>query len=402
MKILQINTTFQRGSTGRIASNISSLLDSKGIENYIIYTKYLGRINDSKAIYCGNSIIQKINSLISHIFGCLGFEDWLVTTKVLKIIKRINPTLVHLHNIHSHNINIKKLFKYLQNKKIQVVWTFHDCWAFTGYCMHFDYIQCEKWKSICSKCPQFKCFSYMFDFSKRVFLKKKTIYSSFDMTIVTPSNWLANLVKKSFLGKCDVEVINNGINLDVFRPTPSNIREKYNISSNAYVLLGVSFGWNNRKGLDVFINLAKTLPTNYQIVLVGVGKSNKRSLPSNIISLQKTHNQKELAELYSASDLFVNPTREDTFPTVNMEALACGTPVLTFRTGGSPEIVDGTCGSVVERDDIDSLTSEIIRICTSKCYSRENCLLRASSFDEKKLFSSYVDLYMKLVNAIVR
>ena len=229
-------------------------------------------------------------------------------------------------------------------------------------------------------------------------LKRKWFTGIENMTIVTPSQWLADLVKESFLKNYQVQVINNGIDLSVFRPTESDFRLQYNIPVFKKVLLGVAFGWGKRKGLDVFEELAKRLDSEkYQIVLVGTDADVDRTLPQNIISIHRTQNQTELAQIYSAADLFVNPTREDTYPTVNMESLACGTPVVSFRTGGSPEILDKTCGSVVSCDDIDALESEIIHMCGTAMYSKNNCLERASSFDMNERFKEYVDLYESIV-----
>ena len=213
------------------------------------------------------------------------------------------------------------------------------------------------------------------------------------MTIVTPSQWLADLVKKSFLKDYPVKVINNGIDLSVFKPTESDFRQKHGIGDK-YMLLGVADSWGARKGLDVFIELSNRLDAaKYQIVLVGTNEVVDKQLPDNIISVHRTQDQKELAGIYSAANLFVNPTREENYPTVNMESIACGTPVLTFRTGGSPEIPDETCGAVVDCDDIDALESEIIRITKEKPFSQEACLKRAEAFDKDKLFREYVDLY---------
>jgi glycosyltransferase involved in cell wall biosynthesis len=229
--------------------------------------------------------------------------------------------------------------------------------------------------------------------------RKKALFSGLDMTIVTPSQWLADLVKQSFLKDYPVKVIHNGIDLSVFRPTPSNFREKYGIARDKKILLGVAFGWGARKGLDVFIDLAHRLdPDHYQIVLVGTDENTDKQLPENIISIHRTQNQAELAEVYTAADLFVNPTREENYPTVNMEALACGTPVLTFRTGGSPEILDETCGAVVACDDVDAMEREIIRICAEAPYSEAACLKRAEGFDHNQRFEEYIHLYESGVN----
>ena len=215
--------------------------------------------------------------------------------------------------------------------------------------------------------------------------------------IVTPSQWLADLVKQSYLKEYTVKIINNGIDLDVFKPTESDFRSKHHLARE-YMILGVAFDWGRRKGLDVFIELSTRLDHRFQIVLVGTTDAIDKVLPENIISIHRTKNQRELAEVYSAADLFVNPTREENFPTVNMEALACGTPIITYRTGGSPEIMDETCGSVVECDDIDALESEIVRICVEKPYSKAACLKRAMSFEKDAILGEYIELYENRVS----
>ena len=231
------------------------------------------------------------------------------------------------------------------------------------------------------------------DTSKKMYqLKKEWFCGVENMTIVTPSQWLSDLVKQSFLKDYPVKVINNGIDLSVFKPVESDFREKYGLVDKK-IVLGVSFGWGYRKGLDVFVELAKWLSDDYRIVLVGTDANTDSSLPENIISIHRTDNQTELAKIYTAADVFVIPTREENYPTVNMEAIACGTPVVTFKTGGSPEIVDESCGSVVEVDDGDAMEKEIIRICEEKPYSNSACLERAKTFDMNDRFNEYVELY---------
>ncbi len=212
------------------------------------------------------------------------------------------------------------------------------------------------------------------------------------MTIVTPSQWLTDLVKESFLSEYPIKVINNGIDLNVFKPTKNNFKEKYGIE-NKYIVLGISFGWGYKKGLDVFIELSKQLGESYQIVLVGTDVSVNEQLPKNIISVHKTQDQQELAGLYTAADVFVNPTREENYPTVNMEALACGTPIVTFKTGGSPEILDNTCGIVVDCEDTSSMKKAIIDICENGILTEDACLRRSQFFKARVLFDEYISLY---------
>ena len=253
---------------------------------------------------------------------------------------------------------------------------------------------CDKWKNGCGSCPQKRKYSWLFDRSAELYQRKRKAFSGVDLTIITPSQWLADQVKQSFLKTCPVKVIRNGIDLEIFKPTDGNFRERYHIPTEKYILLGVAHGWSVRKGLDVFVELAQRLDSQkFQIVLVGTDEIIDRQLPENIISIHRTNNQQELAEIYSAADLFVNPTREDNYPTVNLEAIACGTPVLTFRTGGSPESLTEKTGCVVDCGDIDVMEQGILRIREQMPYSRKECLESAKRFDKNNCYSAYLDLY---------
>ena len=395
MKVIQINNVCGTGSTGKICVSLSKLLTQKSIDNQIIY--FRGRSdyqNSKKLLFDG---YYKLQALKSKIFGNYGFNSKLATKKLISIIENYKPDIVHIHNIHAHNLHLRLFFNYLKKSGIKVVYTFHDCWAFTGYCVHFSACGCNKWANECKHCVLRRRYSWLFDRSHRNFDKKKMFLENVNMSIVTPSNWLNNLVRKSFLNKKDVFTINNGIDLNIFRPMESNFRKEHKISSNEFMLLGVSSCWSVLKGIDTFISLSSLLPKNYRIVLVGIDKDLKKKLPDNIICVDKTSNQEELAKIYSAADVFVNPTKEDVFPTVNIESIACGTPVITFNYGGSPEIIDNSCGSVLELNDVDSLAAEIIRVCSTKTYTSSACLKRASKYSSSAKFNEYIDLYKRIL-----
>lgn len=391
MKIVQINSVCGSGSTGRICTAVSQLLTEENIENYIYYA-----IGDS-AYPLGNKYMSllevKFQAFKSRIFGNYGFQSKAATKRLIKNLEKISPDVIQLHNLHSHNVHLGLLFSYFKKRKIKVFWTFHDCWSITAYCPHYYMIGCDKWKKGCVKCPVKRHYSWIFDRSKYLYKKKKELFSLPNMTIITPSKWLATQVEQSFLYKNDIKIIHNGVDLSVFKYTESDFRRQYNLQ-NKFIILGCAFGWGKKKGLDVFIELSKLLPSQYQIVLVGTNAKINKQLPDNILSICCTQNQTELAKIYSAADLFINPTREEVFGLVNVEALACGTPVLTFDTGGSPETIDETCGSLVAKDDIIALKKEIIRICTTKPYSKEACLKRAQLFDYKEKFNEYIKLYI--------
>lgn len=394
MKIVQINSVFGKGSTGKICLGIAESLEKEGVDNCVLYSN--GGVDHPLGIRYSDHKYVKLYALKSRICGNYGFNSVRETKLLIAKLDALSPELVHLHNIHSHDCHFEMLLSYLKMRHIKTVWTFHDCWCFTGYCTYFDAVHCDKWKKTCSDCPQKKSFSFFFDKSKKLYSKKKDALEGLNLTIVTPSKWLADIVKESFLTDVPAYVIQNGIDLNVFKPsdTPLISIKK---TDDEKIVLGLADAWGYRKGLDIFVKLSERLPDHYKIVLVGTDENIDKQLPKNIISIHRTNNQKELAEIYSAADIFVNPTREDNYPTVNMEAIACGTPVLTFRTGGSPEILDETCGSVVECDDIDALEKEIIRICETNPYSKEACVKRAKTFDQNERFMEYVELYKKLL-----
>lgn len=397
MRIAQVNVTCRTGSTGKISYAIGEQLLARGDESRIFHVHPTE--DTEQLIAYGTPKYIRGQAIRSRLLGNYGFNSRAATRRLIGHLERFRPDVVHLHNLHSHNVHLGLLFDYLKKKRIKTVWTFHDCWAFTGYCPHFVMAGCEGWRTGCGHCPQRRDHSLLFDRSRALYRRKKELFSGLDMTVVTPSEWLAGLVRESFLKDYPVTVIRNGIDLSVFQPTESDFRERYGIPSHQHILLGVAFDWGARKGLDVFNELAETLdPEAYRIVLVGTNDAVDRQLSDRILSIHRTQNQRELAEIYSAADLFLNPTREDNYPTVNMESLACGTPVLTFRTGGSPEIPDETCGSVVPCDDTAAFRDEILRVCEEQPFTKELCVARAASFDQNQKYKEYIELYER-VNA---
>lgn len=394
MKVVQINATCGIGSTGKICVGISQLLSRAHIENHILYSSRTDGY--PLGISCADDRSVKVQALGARLFGDYGFHSRKATRKMISELERIRPDIVHLHNIHGHDCHLGMLFSYFREHHTRLIWTFHDCWAFTGYCTYFTLSGCRKWQSGCSRCPQRRSYSWLFDRSGELFEAKRRLLQGLDLTIATPSQWLADLVGQSFLKDCPVQVINNGIDLSVFRPVQSGFRRKYALEDKK-IVLGVSFEWEARKGLDVFIDLAQRLGDGYQIVLVGTDEKTARQLPPGILSIRRTQDQTELAGIYSAADVLVNPTREENYPTVNMEAIACGTPVVTFRTGGSPEMLDGTCGAVVACDDIDALEAEIVRICRDRPFPEEQCAAKARAFDQKQKYKEYLELYERVV-----
>ena len=398
MKLLQINGGVF-SSTGNIMFSIAQKAQEMGMETLCVSPVTItNRNREPKYPYVkiGSYNSRRASVLLSRITGYNGCFAYRATKKLLKTIVNFAPDVIHLHTLHDSYINLPMLFNYIKKHKIRTFWTLHDCWSFTGHCVHFTISGCNKWKSGCLACPSYKNYpASCFDNSKKMYrLKKRWFLGVEDMTLITPSKWLNDLVKQSFLKDYPAIVVNNGIDLEIFKPTESEFRKKYGLEGKK-IVLGVSFCWGYSKGLDVFIDLANRLPKDYTVVLVGTDKDTERLLPENILFIRQTQNQAELAEIYSSADVFANPTREDNYPTVNMEALACGTPIVTFRTGGSPECIDNSCGTVVGYNDNDAMLSEILHVCEDKPYSKENCIKRASCFNKEDKFFDIVKAYQK-------
>lgn len=403
MKVLQINTTVNTGSTGRIAEDIGNVLLESGHESYIAYGRGSNK-SKSQLVKIGNKLDNYFHGLKTLIFDKHGFGSKYPTLKFIKKLHAINPDIIVLHNLHGYYLNIAVLFDYLIKTNKPVYWVMHDCWPFTGHCTFFDSVNCEKWKTQCNSCPKTSKYpsSLLFDNSKSNFITKKTLFNALNkIQIITPSKWLNENVKLSFL-KQPVTTIYNGINLDVFKlPLKKNGLRDRHLLGNKSVILGVASIWDKRKGLDDFLSLNTILnDQEFQIILIGLSKSQIKALPSNIIGIERTENIQELAEYYAVADAFVNPTWQDNFPTTNIEALACGTPVITYNTGGSPESIDDTTGIVVNKGDIEALKNAIEKIkLKGKNFYQENCRRRAEElFDKNKNYTAYLALFQKIIN----
>ena len=393
------------GSTAKIMLGIGRLLVDEEFEvtacTGYSYHPLEDFAKSSKISYIrvGSFIDKSLHMYMAKMLGNHGQHSKIATMMFIHKLKKLAPDVIHLHNIHGWYLNYSMFFDYLKKNNIHVIWTLHDCWAFTGGCAHFTFSKCDRWKRNCGGCEnlnQYPIASEM-DKTKEMFDSKRKSFLGVDnITIITPSQWLASLVKQSFLKDYFVKVINNGINTEVFKPTEGQFRKKYGVEEKK-IVLGVSFGWDERKGLDVFIELSRRLDNSYQIVLVGTDDNIDKRLPLKIISIHRTQSQKELAEIYTAADVFVNPTKEENYPTVHMEALACGTPVITFDTGGAREMLNEKCGEVVPYNDIDLLEKEIRYRCEECCFSQDECLNQAKKFDEKERYKEYLDLYRSLL-----
>lgn len=402
MKILQINTVYSQGSTGSIVKAIHDLCKDNEIECFSA-CRWLPQEakTEEDAIEISSKWDSRIHLLISRFTMFKGIGSFGRTVLFLRKVNAYNPDLIHLHNLHGSYINLPLLFKYIECHNVPVIWTLHDCWAFTAICSHFSLNGCGKWKDGCYRCQQKKQYSSSpLDLTRVVWKYKKTLFTSMPKAvIVTPSKWLNNVARESFLKTYEIQTIYNGIDLKIFDKTASDFRTIHELDGKK-VILGVAFNWSHAKGLDVFVELSKRLPENYKIVLVGTTQKTVDLIPDSIISIHRTADRHELAAIYTAADVFVNPTREEVFGLVNIEALACSTPVVTFNTGGSPESITPECGVVVPQDDIDAMESAIIHVCADPSY-QENCRKRALQFDDKNCLKKYLDLYHKVIKASV-
>lgn len=396
MKLLQINTTVNSGSTGRIAEEIGGFVMNQGWASYIAYGRG-DRPSKSQTIKIGNKFDQAFHLLGTRLFDKHGFYSTSATKELIRKIDNIEPDIVHLHNLHGYYLNLAVFFEYLGAKKYQVVWTFHDCWPFTGHCTYFDAVNCEKWKTQCFDCPNKRAYpSTYFDSSRQNFINKKFILSSaVKLNIITPSRWLLHHVEESFLKAHGGRVINNGVNLKIFKPL-TNFHRK----PDEFIILGVASLWDKRKGLDDFIKLRELLPANYRITLIGLSKRQIDTLPPGIQGIERTESIAELISYYNFAEVFVNPTYVDNFPTTNIEALACGTSVITYNTGGSPEAIDEHTGLIYEKGDIEGIAEGVKKICGDgkESYSR-SCRKRAEDFyDKNQRYADYLKLYESLLN----
>ncbi len=391
MKIMQINSVCGVGSTGRIATDIHAALQEKGIQSNILYGRGEARACDN-AIKISDRLDFYSHVLQTRLFDNHGLCSTKSTQLAIKKIDLLQPDIVHLHNIHGYYLNVELLFNYFkQHPRIKVIWTLHDCWPFTGHCAHFDFSGCEKWKIQCFSCPQKNTYpaSNLRDNSKNNYQRKKAAFTGVkDLTIITPSCWLADLVRQSYLKDYPVQVVSNGIDLTVFRPRVSEFRKKHQVVDK-FLIMGAASVWSPRKGFDDFISLAKILPDNYHLVMVGLPQEKIKTLPSNIIGIHRTDNPIELAEIYSAVDVFFNPTYEDNYPTVNLEAIACGTPVITYNTGGSPESVSNEHGFVLDKGDIAAVVAVV------KNLAQEPLTMGTLpiSFDKDNFFNAMLAFY---------
>ena len=371
-RLLQINPVLRSNtSTGRIMQEIGVLAMQHGWESYVAYSAGRDGIMtcQSQIVPVGNKLSVALHGIETRLLDRHGLGSRRATRQFIQQIKAIDPDIIHIHNIHGYFLNYKILFDYLSTCGKPVIWTVHDCWLYTGHCYYYSAAGCFKWKEGCGNCPQRKEFpkSLFFDRSRQNFLDKQKALNSMhtDKFIIAPvSEWIGSELRQSMLKRYDIRVIHNGIDTEAFKPLPSDdVRKKYGLG-NKHIILGLASIWMKEKGLDDFIGLASMLRDDEVLVMVGKMMPEQQArIPQGVVTIARTENVHQLAELYSAATAFVNPTWQDNYPTVNLESISCGTPVITYRTGGSIEAVtEGVTGYVVEQGDVAAIMQRVREI----------------------------------------
>ena len=368
MRYVQINS-FYNGSTGTIMRGLHKELLEQGHDSYVFWGRRHETVSDHER-RCASKAGVCLHGALTRLTGRAGFYSRRDTARLLEELDRIDPDVVHLHNVHGYYVNVEMLFEWLAAHRCQVRWTLHDCWAFTGRCAHFTYVKCAQWQSRCAyEKPCCQLSTYPKTISKRSCIRnfddKKRLFGLVPaerMELITPSKWLADLVGESFLSKYLVTVKHNEIDRTVFKPTPSDFRERYGIGDR-FMVLGVASPWTERKGLGDFEWLAANLDERYAVVLVGLSSKQMKQLPANAVGLGRVDGPAELAGIYTAADLFVNPSREETYGMTVAEAAACGTPVAVVEGSACVEVaeVSGAEAHVIAAD-LSDLRATVIRL----------------------------------------
>ena len=390
MKILMINSVCGYGSTGKIVADLAHEIEKKGDECWIAYGRgdapsdlHTYRIGDNLGVY--------MHGVLSRITDKHGFYSKYATRMFIRWMKQYNPDVIHLHNLHGYYINIELLFQALKELDKPVIWTLHDCWAFTGHCAHFDFCGCDKWKTQCERCVQKREYptSFVMDNSRENYIRKKNVIGQIDkLEVVTPSDWLKRLVKQSFLKRYPVQVVKNGIDLNVFHPVRDmNIKQRYGLQDKK-IILGVASTWSKRKGIQDFEKLADMIDDTYHIVLIGTINVKETISKPNVTLIDRTENREQLAAWYTEADIFFNPTYEDNYPTVNLEAQVCGTPVITYNTGGSPEGIIAGGGCVIEQADLDAFVEKLKQI-----EEMQPVKIGCGEMSKEKMLVQYMKIY---------
>lgn len=351
MKYLFINVTAGYGSTGRIAADACRELTAQGHTCVLAYGRHKANCDDLTTVRIGSDVDHCLHGLRARLLDDSGFGSRSATGAFLKWVRSYDPDVIWLHNLNGYYVHVGELFQYLRTCGKEIFWTLHDCWAFTGHCVYFDYVQCGKWKTECSHCPQKGTYpaSLLADNSRKNYEKKRALFTGIpNLTLTVPSHWLERRVKQSFLKEYPVKVIYNTVDREIFKPTQGDFRKKHHLEDYK-IVLGVASVWEERKGLKDFIRLSRLLDERYRIVLIGLNDKQLAALPESILGLPRTDNVQQLVQAYSEADVFVCPSTEETFGMTVLEACCCGTRPVVYRDTACEEIVAAFGGVAVPR-----------------------------------------------------
>ena len=400
MRLLLINVALNCGSTGKIVEGIGGLAISQGWDVYVAHGARYVNQSSLKNYQVTKKAGEILHYIESSLFDAQGRGSRRETKRFLQVIDEIKPDVVHIHNIHGCFLNFPILFQYLREKNIPVVWTLHDCWAMTGHCVHFMRTNCEQWKTQCVKCPQKHDFpsSYLLDRCKSNYTLKKQLFTAMEkLRITTVSSWLKGVVEQSYLRKFSVDVVPNGVDTSKFVYTEGDIWERYGIGDKKLVL-AVASGFEERKGIYDFVKLSKMLPKEYQLLLVGTNDNDKKALSDNVIAVTRANGVKELAAFYSAADVLLSLSYEETFGLTIIEAMSCGTPAIVYDNTAQPELITPETGRVVESGNVEKVKEAVEEVCSKgKAHYSEACRMHALEYDEARSYHKYLEVYEEVV-----
>lgn len=404
MRLYQINSVLNYGSTGRIVEQIGLTLQASGGQCRVAHGYKYQRPSALDHIVLGGPADVLWHEAQSLLLDRMGLASRRATRRLVADMAAFRPDLVHLHNLHNYYLHYPTLVEYLASVRVPVVWTLHDCWPFTGHCCYFDGTGCQRWQTGCGACPGQGLRDYpqsLLRLSARNYRQKRAAFSRLagKLTLVPVSDWLASYLKDSFLKDVPYQVIHNGIDLTTFYPRdPAALRARLGLGTKK-VALGVALPWMPRKGLADMVALAGQLPAEtWQVIVVGLSEKQLAQLPEGILGMPRTGSVDELAQYYSLADAYVTSSHEDNFPTTNLEALACGTPVVTYDTGGCGEAVDAATGRVVPQGDVAALAAAVQAV--DKAAMTAACRRRAERlFDRNLCYQAYLQLYDSLLTS---
>lgn len=403
MIVLQINIESNYGSTGRIVEGIGRLAQSQGIETHVAYSRGANpsRLNTH---HIGNKLSQGLHLVRTRVFGDHLKGSGFSTKQLIKLIEKLDPNIVHIHQVHGYYLHVPILFKYLRKSDRKIVWTLHDCWSYTGHCSYYTKIGCQKWLKECHNCPQFSGYpkSYFFDRSKEEFNLKKELFASMqNLHLVAISDWLKEEVSKSILAELPISVIKNGVDLEIFKPIKFNkeLEKKKRGITSKNVVIATGTTWNSSKGLEDYKKLGAKLPNNTTLLLVGIPTYLQVGFPNSTICIERTESKEELSLLYNIADVVLSLSYQESFGLTIPEGLACGTPGVAYRNTALKEHISEHTGKLVMTGNIQEASQAIAEVIeVGKSAMSEACISFChKNYNLKNNYQNYLSLYSQLI-----